>query len=206
MLHAMRVLPLLLLLAACGNTPTGDLLRAGLAPPPSRLPPEGAEALPPEPALSVTINGRRTIATLIQSNGEQRMWRSPNGLVVQTDGARVVATAGTRTWLAATRIDGPDPLDDPTALADQPAVMHRSVDLMRSDRSPDHMRFGVPVECRLRGVRQPDALLIEERCGGGASFTNLYWAEPETGSIWRSQQWVGGDAPAVIEVITPPAS
>ncbi|UFN47478.1 YjbF family lipoprotein [Roseomonas sp. OT10] len=209
-------------LAGCGDTPFSDVLRMSLllpplgpsgppqpeelAPPPDTLPP-ATESAPGEPALLVSIGSRRATATLLQQNGEQRLWRSASGLVVATDGARVVATAGLPVWLTATRLDGPDPLDDPGALAERPAVFRRSVDLMRSSRSPDGMRFGVSLECRLRAVRQEEALLIEERCGGGASFTNRYWAVPETGSIWRSEQWVGGDRGLmVIEVLTPPAS
>ncbi|MFT8245583.1 YjbF family lipoprotein [Roseomonas sp. BN140053] len=214
--RALLLLPLLL--AACGDTTAGDILRASLLlpprapseaealqPPPEGLPPT-AESMPERPALSVAVGSRRTTATLLQQNGEQRLWRSGSGLVVGTDGARVVATAGLPTWVAATRLDGPDPLDDPLALVERPATLRRSVDLMRSDRSPEHMRFGLSLECRLRAVPTAEALIVEERCGGGASFTNRYWAVPDTGSIWRSEQWVGGTEPMVVEVIVPPAS
>ena len=219
------LLPLLvpLLLAACGDVTPRGVLRASIwpfgfllddAPEPTDLPlPRDRLAAAPddgsppaEPSLLVSVGRRQGVATLQQQNGARRMWRSPDGTVVATDGARVVATAGLPTWLAATRIDGPDPLEDPTALADQPATGRRSVDLMRPGREPADMRFGVSLECRLRAVREADALLVVERCGGGASFTNRYWAVPETGSIWRSEQWVGGDAPMVVEVLTPPAS
>ncbi len=223
------LLPLLLLpslLAGCGDASPREVLRAGIWPfgfllgdgapePPADLPPPrdrlaaaapGTGDPPAEPALLVSVGRRRVVATLLEQNGERRTWRSPDGTVVATDGARVVATAGLPVWLAATRIDGPDPLDDPTALADQPATARRSVDLMRANRDPQDMRFGVGLECRLRAAREADALLVEERCGGGASFTNRYWAVPETGSIFRSEQWVGGDAPMVVEVLTPPAS
>ena len=54
-----------------------------------------------------------------------------------------------------------------------------------------------------RGLAQPDVVGV---AGGGASFTNRYWAVPETGAIWRSEQWVGEERPMVIEVLTPPAS
>lgn len=222
-MRAMRraLLPLLLLLplAGCGVTPRALIWPFGfllddpepvtdLAPPRDRYAGGGAAAAnpPEEPALMLSVGRRRVVATLLEQNGERRLWRSPDGTVVATDGARVVATAGLPVWLASTRLDGPDPLEDPTALADQPATARRSVDLMRPGRNPDDMRFGVPLECRFRAVREADALVVVERCGGGASFTNRYWAVPETGSIWRSEQWVGGEAPMVVEVLTPPAS
>ena len=33
---------------------------------------------------------------------------------------------------------------------------------------------------------------IEEHCRTPRrTFTNTYWAEPDTGFIWKSEQWVG---------------
>lgn len=204
-----------LFLAACGEGVMADLMRpvlgdpasesAGQPLPRSRLRTEEA-GMPAEPALSVRYGTRRVVAAMIEENGERRLWRSPDGLVVATDGARVVATAGVRPYLAGTRLDGADPLEDPTALLERPASLRRWVDLMQPDRSPDHMRFGLGLECRLRAARNEEGLLVEERCGGGVSFTNRYWAVPETGAIWRSEQWVGGERPMVIEVLIPPAS
>jgi hypothetical protein len=165
-----------------------------------------------EPALFLRWGSRQALAVLVQQSGENRMWRSAGGVVVATDGARVVATAGLRTWLAATRLDGPDPLDEPLSLNGREVALHRQVDLMRSDRSPEGMRFGMSLSCRLRGALvQPEAgpvaLLITERChGGGESFANRFWADPETGGIYRSEQWIGPQGPLWVEVVNPPAS
>ena len=159
------------------------------------------------PTLLVTYGSQRKVMSLIQGTGEQRMWRSDDGTVIATDGARVVATAGTQTSLAATRFDSPDPLDDVTALAERPAAARRLVDIVPASRDPGRMRFGVALECRLRAERVPEGLFVEERCGRGARFVNRYWADPETGAVWRSEQWVGTDGrPVTIEVVSPPAN
>ena len=97
-----------LFLAACGEGVMADLMRpvlgdpasesAGQPLPRSRLRTEEA-GMPAEPALSVRYGTRRVVAAMIEENGERRLWRSPDGLVVATDGARVVATAGVRPYL-----------------------------------------------------------------------------------------------------------
>jgi hypothetical protein len=176
------------------------------APPPARLP-APAEVVT-QPALRLTLGDRHSIATLLQQNGEMRLWRSPDGVVVATDGARVVATAGYPVWVAATRLDGADPLDDPAALVGRSVAARRSVDLMGRDRSPDSMRFGLSLDCRLRAAQAEAAILVEEGCSGaGFGFTNRYWAHPATGAVWRSEQWVGEKGEALlVEVINAPPS
>jgi hypothetical protein len=165
-----------------------------------------------EPALQLRWPSRQAVALLVQQSGENRLWRSPGGMVVAMAGARVVATAGLRDLLAATRMGGPDPLDEPLELLGREAVVSRQVDLMRSDRAPESMRFGVSLNCRLRGsltdaAEGPQALLIQERCrGGGESFTNRFWADPDSGGVYRSEQWIGPGGPLWVEVINPPAS
>jgi len=221
----MRALLLLLLLPACtipeawvpawSDIPGAETL--GLV---ESLPEAEREEVPAaalrqadgEPALFLRWGGRQALAMLTQQSGENRMWRSPGGMVVATDGARVVATAGLRTWLAATRLDGPDPLDEPLQLLGREVGLRRQVDLMRSDRAPEGMRFGLSLNCRLRGVLEqspsgPPALLLTERCrGNGESFVNRFWADPETGGIYRSEQWIGPQGPLWVEVVNPPAS
>jgi Group 4 capsule polysaccharide lipoprotein gfcB, YjbF len=128
---------------------------------------------------------------------------------VATDGARVVATAGLPEMLAATRFEGPDPLANPAALLDQPAEARRLVDLMRANREPEGMRFGIAVQCRLRAERiaaDETLLLVQEQCRarGFRRFTNRFWADTESGTILRSEQWVGeGLPPMVVEFFSP---
>lgn len=227
----MRVLTVLLALAlvACEDARTvreagrfaGNLLRAAVLLPPvpgdaeprrldapeSELEEGAEETLPAGPTLLVSYGAQRKVFALLQANGEQRLWRSADGTVMGTDGARVVATAGFSTWVAATRFDGPDPLNDPAALLEGPAPTRRLVDLMSGTRDPDRMRFGVSLECRLRAARVEEGLYVEERCGGGARFVNRFWADPATGAIWRSEQWIGlENRMMTVEVLNPPAT
>lgn len=205
------LLGLLLLLPGCIGLPAPpDISSLWEAPPPEAEPdPPRLMAHPPgdTPSLRLSWGASRALALLIQQNGENRLWRSAGGLVVATDGARVVATAGLRDWLASTRFDGPDPLDDPLALVGQPASLRRQVDLMHGDRSPGTMRFGVALTCRLNARVEGAAVLVQEHCRrrGGDSFTNRYWADPGSGGIYRSEQWVGEVGMMRVEVVTPPS-
>jgi hypothetical protein len=221
----MRLAPplLALFLAACGGTPAADIARAALWPvggllipdreaEPQRLAEwtdEGEAESPAEPALLLSLGARRATATLVQQQGERRLWRSPGGVVVATEGPRIVATAGLSEMLSGTRLDGPDPLRDPRALTGGEARLRRVVDLARAGGGPAGMRFGLALQCRLRAEPEDaDTLLVEERCaGGGARFTSRYWADARTGAVFRSEQWIGERTPPlVVEVLSPPAS
>ncbi len=212
----MRAWPLLFLsLCGCGDTPLrsawADLSRRLPAGDP--IPAEAAEESGADtgPALRLRVGGRPARAALVSEQGERRLWRAGAGLAVATDGGRVVATSGLREVLVATRFDGPDPLSAPAELLDRPAEARRLVDLMRSDRQPQGMRFGVPVRCRLRasplaGDAAAGGLLVEERCRAGAegAHTNRFWADSATGAVLRAEQWVGpGLPPMTVEFSDP---
>ena len=157
------------------------------------------------PTLSLTIGSRRSIAVLVQQNGEQRIWRGRDGVVVATDGARVTATAGLPVWLTATRFDGADPLDDPLELLGHSATVRRQVDLSGPHRDPARMRFGVALACTLRGRMENSLLLVEEDCNGaGTRIHNRFWADPQNGAIFRSEQWIGGPAMLAMDVLKAP--
>jgi hypothetical protein len=167
------ILPLLL--AACGATPSGEAPRG--------LPPavEG-------PALLLTAPRP---AVLRPVPGIAGLWRSADGIALQVEHGRVVATAGLGPILMATRFETPDPLADPRALAGREAMARRSLDLAGPDRDPAGMRFGLPIACTLRGATEGGWLRVEERCTGpGLAFTNHYRAAPD-GRIVESEQWVG---------------
>ncbi|MBC4014230.1 YjbF family lipoprotein [Siccirubricoccus deserti] len=203
---------LALLPGGCGNSGMAGLLPAlGWPEVLQRLPIATEEEPVADPATGRAIRlwiGRRgTRAALLQELGERRLWRTSSGVVVATDGGRVVATSGLREVLAATRFDGPDPLANPAALLDRTVEARRMVDLMRADREPAGMRFGIAVECRLRARRtEEDAvLLVEERCRAGREgrFTNRYWVAPEGGAVLRAEQWVGPGAPVLALEFSP---
>lgn len=160
------------------------------------------------PTIRLGWGGRQAMALLIQQTGETRLWRSNGGLVVATEGARITATAGLREGIAATRLDGPDPLEHPLALLGTTTTLRRQLDMMRSSRSPDDMRFGVVQTCRLTArVLDEAAMLVQESCrGGGQSFTNRYWADRVSGGIYRSDQWIGEAGMMRLDVVIPPAS
>lgn len=97
------------------------------------------------------------------------------------------------------------------ALLDQPAEARRLVDLMRADREPAGMRFGIAVQCRLHAARtaaDETLLLVEERCRarGAPAFTNRFWADAESGAVLRSEQWVGQGVPPMVVEFSGPAS
>ncbi|TCZ66096.1 hypothetical protein EXY23_03200 [Roseicella aquatilis] len=190
-----------LLLAGCGDSPWGEL-----RPDPSPV----AEAEPAGPALRLAVRGRASYARLVQEMGERRLWRTPSLQVVETEGGRVVATAGFGEMLVATRFDGPDPLSDPAALLGAPVIARRMVDLSRADRTPEGMRFGVPVECRLQARQVPEdgALLVEEHCRaeGAGRFTNRFTVAAGTGAVTQAWQWIGPDAPMLEVEFLPPAA
>lgn len=181
---------LALLLAACGDTPVAEALR-GVLP--------TAEA-PAAPAGGLRLAGARQshVFTLAQQTGNRRLWRAEGGIAIATEGPRIVATAGLGQMLTATRQEGPDPLDDVLALLGNPASTRRTVDLAGASREPATMRFGLVVECRLTASRQADGILVREACTSPAgAFTNRFWADPETGAVLRSEQWVGNEVPPV---------
>jgi len=186
----LAVVLLLLLLPGCGSSPWTDLGREL-----SARDPTDTEREPDGPALRLALNGRATYAKLMQESGNRRLWRSASGLVVATEGGRVVATSGAGEILVTTRFEGPDPLAEPNGLLDDIAPARRSIDLMGANRTPESMRFGVSVECRMVAARSTDAafLLVEEQCRapGEGQFTNRFWVEAESGAVVRAEQWIG---------------
>lgn len=215
------LLACLLLLAACGNTTGADVLRVMVWPIPV---PDGlfgggdtpreaswdtaAEATQAEAALALTLGSRRGVAILVQEEGERRMWRTSGGVVVATEGPRIVATAGLREVVASTRFDGVDPLSRIGELGGGAISAARVVDVMRSETDPARMRFGLRLECRVSAgpAEVEDTLLVRETCRGAASFTNRFWADARSYAVFRSEQWIGeGLPPLVVEVMGPPA-
>jgi hypothetical protein len=180
-------LSLLALLGGCGDTPAAQALRRGT---PTALP------VPAQGPYVLLIAPRRAVLLPVSGSGARHIWRGEaSNVAVATEGARVIATAGFRQMVMATRFEGPDPLERPLALRGTEAFARRSVDLAANERDPATMRFGVALECRLTSRDEAGWLMVEERCtgGGAGAFTNLFWVQPESGAVLRSQQWVGDE-------------
>ncbi|MCW8086690.1 YjbF family lipoprotein [Sabulicella glaciei] len=201
-----------LLLAGCGATLDGTAraVRSGLGlgdGEPDRLAIAQAESGDEDEGattLRLALGRRQATATLIQQLGERRMWRAPGGVVVQTDGPRVAATAGLPQTVMATRFDGPDPLEDPRSLLGRSVEARRVVDLGTPGRDPATMRFGIAFDCRLRGFRTEDehGILVEETCRatGMRRVSNQFWADARTNRVGFAEQWVGpGLAPLALD-------
>ena len=145
--------------------------------------------------VRMALGRREANATLIQEQGQRRLWRAPGGVVVATDGVRVVATSGLPQMVMATRFDGPDPLEDPKALIGRSVEARRLVDVTGASRDPATMRFGLSFDCRLRGFRTEEehTILVEERCRvpGFSAVNNRFWADERTNRVGFAQQWVG---------------
>ncbi|MGG5886829.1 YjbF family lipoprotein [Falsiroseomonas sp. HC035] len=186
---------LALLLAGCGDTPLADALRGPVGPMQS-----AAASEPSGPVLLVSGARRPFRFTLLQHAGGQRLWRAEGGAALSTQGARITATAGLGAGLAATRLEGADPLEDPRALPGREEVRSvRSIDLQGATRSPQDLRFGVQLACRMTVAEEGAWLVLTERCSGDdIDFTNRFWAEAATGAVRRSEQWVG-DATLTVE-------
>lgn len=211
---------LFLFLAACGSDgATSGMARAvmgglGLPLPRDATPPEpdrlaiaeaeSAEVDAAAPQLRLGLGPRTATAVLIQQQGNRRMWRAPGGVVVATDGPRVVATSGLPMLITATRFDGPDPLDAPVQLIGRSAEARRLVDVSGAGRDPASMRFGIAFDCRLRAARTEEAgvVLVEERCRvpGQAPVVNSFWANEASGRVTHAEQWVGTGMPRMVLV------
>jgi len=206
----MRVIFLtaLLILAGCG---TNSLVASFTAPTePDRLAIAEAESPDLEESpdtLRLALGRRRATAVLIQQQGTRRMWRAPGGVVVATDGPRVVGTAGLPQMVMATRFDGADPLSDPRALLTRSAEARRLVDISAASRDPAGMRFGIAFDCRLRAAETEDGyILVEERCRvpGFSPVVNRFWADRETGAVGYAEQWIGpGIGPLALDFQPP---
>lgn len=178
-------------LAGCGDTPMAQALLGAAVP--RVQPPAGT------PVLRVGGGRRPFVFTLLQDSGGRQLWRAEGGAALAMQGARIIATAGLGTSIAATRFEGPDPLDDPRALLGQVAQARRSIDIHGANQDPAAMRFGVQLACTLRAAPDAAWLLVVEQCDGDdLGFTNRFWVEPLSGAIPRSEQWVG-DAVLTLE-------
>jgi hypothetical protein len=125
-------------------------------------------------------------------------------------GGLVTGTRGMGGDLLAVRADVNDPVAHATPTADWPST------LTRDYRFPGVGPAGktVSVTCNLTRTADTTVTIVEvtyevtpftETCtGDGVEFTNTYLAQPDSGQIWQSLQWIGDKVGYVnIDVLEP---
>lgn len=125
-------------------------------------------------------------------------------------GGQLSGTQGFGYDLSAIRTQRNDPVVHLTPPAEWPDKLVRNYQF--SLQSTDD--FEITVTCTVRRVVREqivifeiayDVVRMQEDCmNDRRAFSNLYWADPETGFIWRSTQWIGPRVtPLTVEVIRP---
>jgi hypothetical protein len=181
----------------------GVLGGAGLtspAPQGQLVPPEVLAPLAAPPAgraLWAELGEDAGLARPVRQEGSRRFWRTDQGLVFVTEGARVVATAGLPTMLLANTPIGDDPLRRTARLGPAPVRLAHSFDFAGAEGRPEQMRFGQVVQCRIEPEEPAIGGVIErvEICEGAAVFTNRFWLRATDRVLIRSEQWIGRDVP-----------
>ncbi len=125
-------------------------------------------------------------------------------------GSLVTGTRGMGGDLLAVRTDANDPVAHATPTTDWPST------LTRDYRFPGVGPEGttVSVTCNLTHASETTVTIVEvtydvtpftEVCtGDGLTFTNTYLAQPDSGQIWQSLQWIGDKVGYVnIDVLEP---
>jgi hypothetical protein len=149
----------------------------------------------PYASLAARIgDGPQGLLVLSRYDGDKLEWISADRKLIVTRRGRIVRTVGLAQDLTGTTFLSPDPVGKPSAaLATSPPAL-RSVDI-----DPGH-RDGIVVTSSFErlhddtidilGEKYPTELWQER---GAAplldwEFVNLYWIDPRTGFVWRSQQ------------------
>ena len=148
-------------------------------------------------ALWAELGEDAGLARPVRQEGSRCFWRTDQGLVFVTEGARIVATAGLPTMLLANTPIGDDPLRRAARLGPAPVRLAHSFDFAGAEGRPEQMRFGQVVQCRIEPEEPAIGGVIErvEICEGAVAFTNRFWFRAADRVLIRSEQWIGRDLP-----------
>ncbi|MEM7190553.1 MAG: YjbF family lipoprotein [Pseudomonadota bacterium] len=169
----------------------------------------------PFSTLALTRAGlpTRGFAVAIADNGGYVTYQDPSGRSVIFRGGLLTGTRGFGFDMAAVRHQVDDPVITPTPVADWPATIARNYQFWLEAAAD----YEITVQCVVEFVAREtveiveinfDLARIQERCGNGTrTFTNTYWVDPDSGQIWKSEQWAGPRIePFIIEVVRPYAA
>lgn len=217
------ILALALGLAACSSgggsafEKLGPLIKEGVlggeeAPPP-RPEPTRAElnAIPfATIALSSDKTPARAFVIPVADNGGYLVYMDQLRRSVVLRGGLLTATHGLGYNLSAIKHQADDPIAYRTPMANWPGTVVRNYQFHLSGRED----YEITLTCTLQPVARETVTIVEltfslmrveERCVNSARVVeNTYWAEPDSGFIWKSRQWVGPrQDPLIVEIIRP---
>ena len=152
----------------------------------------------------------RAFVAAVTDNGGYVVYQDPTRRSLVLEGGLLSATHGLGYNLSAIKRQADDPVASPRPVADWPAVITRNYQFSLANRDDYEItvrcRYGTPTPERIEIVELFfDLVRIEETCGNGTrTFSNVYWAEANSGFIWKSSQWIGPrHDPYVIEIVRP---
>lgn len=160
-------------------------------------------------ALKVGDSPRAFVVPLVNNSGFL-VYQDPARRGVVMDGGLVTATHGMGYDLNSVARRADDPVAAPTPLPEWPGAVERSYAFTLRGQ----ISYDIGVSCTYdRGVRELidivelrfEVVRMVETCRNPRrTFVNTYWADPDSGFIWKSVQWVGPNlSPLTIEIIRP---
>jgi hypothetical protein len=169
-------------------------------------------AATPFASIGVRVgSGPQTMLVLATKTARSTVWTSAAQIAVELQSGRILRTAGLAANLSGTTFSGDDPLDAGLQKLHAPLPARRALDF--SDRN----QYGVVVDSKLTpaGLAVVDILGTRIACVHaletcscpmlGWNYTNEYWASAQTGTVWRSLQFIHPDFDALeIELLRPP--
>ncbi|MEM9060937.1 MAG: YjbF family lipoprotein [Pseudomonadota bacterium] len=182
-------------------------------PPPEPFNPTRAELNEvPFATIAVSIeDSPRTFVVPLADNGGYLIYQDAfrRGIVMR--GGLITATQGLSYNLSAVKHDLDDPVIAPRALSRWPESIFRNYQFALSGGARD---FQITVACSYRpGTPERieiielffDTIRVEEVCSNTVrEFRNTYWVDPNSGFIWKSEQWIGPrQQPMTVEIIRP---
>jgi len=156
-------------------------------------------------------NSGESMLILASDTSGDLLWTSSARHALMTRSGRIMRSAGFEWNLAGTSFNGADPLAaDPRRLDGRSA--ERLIDLQDVQRLSLQIasRFEStgPAEIEILGTKLATVSAVEHcRCDQLSwEFDNSYWVDAETGFVWRSEQTIHPNLPAIeFEVFRPPA-
>jgi len=158
----------------------------------------------------VIIGDVRTYLVPLADNDGYLNYLDSGGRGIVMLGGAVTGTQGLGTDLQGVRHHRDDPVPKPTPVDQWPQQFHRDYQFrLRGVRD-----YNITLNCKLVPVVSEtieiaeldfDVVRVSETCTNARrQIVNTYWADADTGFIWKSVQWLGPElGQATIEIIRP---